>query len=127
MARFFVFVLVGLLVTGCHQAGGGVTAAAAEIPEGWSQKKIGQQMSLVMPPYLTDEGVPKDGIWALMSDLGGVDSDMWVYSGPDAKGRDCTVLVSAFHTSASGINPEGAINEAVDGVGAMGGEGVATS
>lgn len=129
MARFFVLVLLGSLVAGCSQfgSGGSTGVAPAAVPEGWSKHSVGSQMSLVLPPYLKEDSVPKDSIWSMISELGDSTSLTRVYEGPDAKGRDCTVMMTAFHVPAGSSNPEGAINEAVDMMGGFGAEGVHSS
>ncbi|ARU40267.1 hypothetical protein CCB80_03575 [Armatimonadetes bacterium Uphvl-Ar1] len=129
MARFFVLVLLGLVIGGCSQIGsvGATGVAPAAVPEGWSKHSVGSQMSVVLPPYLKKDSVPKDSIWSMISELGDSSSLTRVYEGPDAKGRDCMVMMTAFHVPAGSSSPEGAINEAVDMMSGFGAEGVHSS
>jgi hypothetical protein len=101
---------------GCQGVGGATALAPAQIPDGWKKEVVpNTKMSLVLPPYLNENPLPKESAVAqLMSALARSDSLYRMYVGPDTRGKECMVSVMAFSYANNGTNPEGAANEYVD-------------
>jgi hypothetical protein len=90
--------------------------------------EVGARMSLVLPPYLLKDTIPKDSLWSLLSTLGNDGESLSrTYVGPDAKGRECTVAISAFHMPKGSAFAEGAVNEVVNMFSGMGTTDVVTT
>lgn len=111
---------------GCQGSGGATAVAPAVVPEGWKKESVGNaKMSLALPQFFSEDAVPAE---SAMGELSKLFRDEQVlsrsYIGPDARGKECMVMVTAFSHRDNGTNPEGAANEYVEmaGMFSFGGE-----
>ncbi len=115
-SRFVTILALLMLLVGCQSNGGATALAPAVVPEGWKKESVGNaKMNLALPAFFSKDSAPNDSPMAQMAKLfSDVETLSRIYIGPDAKGRECMVMVTAFSHRDNGTNPEGAANEYVD-------------